>query len=910
MSTPKRNYMIYFLLLMMFLGCAAPAAAAAAPPNLLLNPGFEEGVVGWSAPWAREPAAITAQVNAAAAHSGTAGLRVVYRGEKDWSWEQAAPVKVKPGDIIHLGGWLRTEKVVGDVSLSVVLRNAAGSALSWIYEPAITGNVHDWQYFERRFVIPTGSASITFRVTGDGPCVVEADDLLLAREGSVEDARKQSHFAGLELTGRLLHVHVGDDLSMDIRDLRAGRTWTAEAPALPWIVRDARTTGNRVELHVRDVLSNVELQVRLELVGSEMEVSITGPPGATVGNELLFPSALASRPGDFVVIPLAEGIIVPVEDLQQQRSFHYADYKTTMAWCGVTDLKTGYMILPQTPADAGILIRPVGSGSKPLLGLQPAWDGEKGKWGYTRRATYAFFDKGGYVAMAQRYRKWAEKAGYVKPFREKQKARPAIDRLIGAVDLWGQFDPAWYRQLREMGVDRAICSLGGGWKGPTGIASLVKELNSVGYLPSHYDIYTDVWPARADDEPRGARKYGYPEDVYVNADGSFAKGWVIKEGNVSYQGYYICATQQSKEAIPRISADLKENPYTCRFIDVITAAGPRECYSPVHPATRSQDIAAKHDMLGLVSGQFGLVTGSEECRDWAMNVADYGEGTMTIRASSNAGYDWTQPTKPDDEYLRQNDARYRLPLHALTFHDCHVATWYTGDGGPKVPDSWLQKDLLNILYGSMPLWSLNRELWATYRKDALCSYYRVSPVFRATGYNRMTSHRFLTADRRAQETQFAGGVKVIVNFGPEPFDLPPSASPTKASLRLPAFGYAVTGPGLMGYRAEVGGQVIETVESADHALVVSPTSIAGGGAVSGQGIILAGRGLKSRFVAVLEGNGPVEVRARGPLAGIDLATARLVGLNDKGQEVEPRTLRTPGKLSFQPLPGIERYEIR
>ena len=878
--------------------------------NLVVNPGFEDGSTGWSGPWARDPAALTAKVITTDSHSGQACLRVEHSGERDWSWQQTAPVSVHPGNIIRLGGWVRTEKVQGNVTLTVELQGAGGEVLSWAYEPAQTGTVHDWQHLERRFVIPAGGASILFRIIGEGPCTAFVDDLLLTKEGSVEDARKQSGFTGLELASPRLRVHVGPDLGMEAHDLRTNQVWRSDAPTIPWVVLGARTTGSHSDLRVRDLMSGAELQVRLEVAGSEMQVAITAPAGAPLESEILFPPAFASRPGDYIVVPYAEGVIFPVEDLQQQRSFHYADYKSTMAWCGVTDTKSGYMILPETAPDAAVLIRPGGTEGKGLLGLQPAWDSEKGSWGYTRRAVYAFFDQGGYVAMAGRYRQWAEKAGLVKPFREKVKKRPVIDRLIGAVDQWGQFNPAWYRELRELGVDRAICSLGGGWKAPTGVSDLVKELNDLGFLPSHYDIYTDVWPATKDDEPRGARKNGYPEDVYVNADGSLTKGWVIKQGGANYQGYYICASQHAKEAIPRITADLKLNPFTCRFIDVVTATGPRECYSPTHPETRSQDIAAKHDMLGLVSGRFGLVTGSEECRDWAMDVADFGEGTMTIRAATNAGYDWTRPAKPDEEYLLRNDPRFRVPLHALAFHDCHVATWYTGDGGPRVPDTWLQKDLLNILYGTMPLWSLNKDLWATYRKEALCCYYRVSPVFRATGYDRMISHQFLTADRWVQETQFAGGVKVIVNFGPKPFDVSPADSPTKAALRLPESGYAVIGPGLSAYRAEVGGQVVESVESKDHVLLVSTGSPAAGSVLSGQGVFLAGRGMKAPFIAVLESNGPIEVRARGPLAGINLGTVRLVGLNENGQEVEAPVVRTKDKLSFQPVAGVERFEVR
>ena len=40
------------------------------------------------------------------------------------------------------------------------------------------------------------------------------------------------------------------------------------------------------------------------------------------------------------------------------------------------------------------------------------------------------------------------------------------------------------------------------------------------------------------------------------------------------------------------------------------------------------------------------------------------------------------------------------------------------------------------------------------------------------GYVEMLSHRWLTADHAVQETRFANGVTVTVNFGDQPYTLP------------------------------------------------------------------------------------------------------------------------------------------
>jgi hypothetical protein len=66
---------------------------------------------------------------------------------------------------------------------------------------------------------------------------------------------------------------------------------------------------------------------------------------------------------------------------------------------------------------------------------------------------------------------------------------------------------------------------------------------------------------------------------------------------------------------------------------------------------------------------------------------------------------------------------------------------------------------------------LNRALWERQRERFVASYRATAPVARATGYQEMLSHRWLTADHAVQETQFAGGTKVTVNLGDRPYTL-------------------------------------------------------------------------------------------------------------------------------------------
>ena len=117
-------------------------------------------------------------------------------------------------------------------------------------------------------------------------------------------------------------------------------------------------------------------------------------------------------------------------------------------------------------------------------------------------------------------------------------------------------------------------------------------------------------------------------------------------------------------------------------------------------------------------------------------------------------------------------ADYRLPLWELVYHDCVVAQWYWGDYNNKLPALWDKRDLFNALYGTPPMFMFNRREWTRDHARFVQSYRATCPVARATFYSEMIDHRFLSADRQVQQTHFADGTTVTVNFGAQPFKLP------------------------------------------------------------------------------------------------------------------------------------------
>jgi hypothetical protein len=114
---------------------------------------------------------------------------------------------------------------------------------------------------------------------------------------------------------------------------------------------------------------------------------------------------------------------------------------------------------------------------------------------------------------------------------------------------------------------------------------------------------------------------------------------------------------------------------------------------------------------------------------------------------------------------------YRLPLWKLVYHDCVLAQWYWGDYNNKLPALWDKRDLFNVLHGTPPMFMFDRRLWAENKARFVRSYNNTSPYARRVGYVEMTDHKFLTSDRSVQQTTFATGQVVTVNFGPAPHTL-------------------------------------------------------------------------------------------------------------------------------------------
>ncbi len=727
--------------------------------------------------WARDKESITM------AREGAVFV-VTHKGKQDWAIGGFPRIAVKAGEVMELVCKVKAVASAewANVETGVVLRDAAGKDLEWSYGGASAAAPCEWTELKSRFIVPKGAASVEPRLIGNGALSVWAEGYVAARAGTIQDRvnpqmKAQHKFAqgSLTLSGDFAAGTV------DVTDARTGRVWHQDLAGQGWMVLNAEPLSSAPQAGVTLTLLNPETtrEIRATLTltkGCELAVSVEAE--GTLTKPLDFPPPFETRMGDRLIVPANEGMSYPVDEEHQglYRLIAYGGHGLCMGFFGAVEDATGagWLCILETSDDAAMNAR---KGANGLWVAGPSWDPQRGQFGYARKARYVFFDKGGHVALCKRYREHAKQSGLYVPFTEKVKRNPNIDLLIGAANIWkmggGKHDPeGLVKEMQSLGMRRILWSGGGS----TNQLKALRALPDV--LVGRYDIYQDIM------DPANHEKVGYkhgdwvteafPHDInWKGPNGDWRRGWQVKaKDGTMIPCAVICDSKALPYARKRISEELKVKPYTARFIDTTVAAPWFECYQPDHPMTRTQSRQHKMELLKLI-GELGLVCGSETGHEASVPFCDYFEGMLSVGPYRvpDSGRDmlriWDEVPERLAKY--QVGEAYRLPLWELVYHDCVVAQWYWGDYNNKLPKVWRKRDLFNALYGTPPMYLFDAKQWEEKKSEFAASYKVAEPVSRATGYAEMTDHRILTPDRHVQQSVFANGVTVTVNFSNSPY---------------------------------------------------------------------------------------------------------------------------------------------
>ncbi len=692
------------------------------------------------------------------------------------------------------------------------------------------------------------------------------------------------------ISNRWLSVTLDPSGNFSVQDKRAKVNWQSAQPIAPF--SELRKSPDGKVTFKTDARPQkgqpFQVAVTMGLEGEELVAEASAEQALKVATFTFLPPLLPTSQQSELLLPYyGNGIAVPVTG-KDFRGWHWTTYGSLdMPWVGLTDGKVGYLLLwDGRSADEGRCVtQPVITANGELLAPFPYHDPIMGTFGYPRRIRYIFVAEGGYVALCKRYRDYAKRNGFLLTLAEKAKRKPAVKLLAGAPNVWGG-NPQFAREAKETGIDRLLVN--GVWS-----AEQMEAVKALGYLNSRYDNYEDLYTCCPQHNP--PYNIGTIDDCVLRADGNRQVGWVTWDKK--HTSHKRCSLLQLPVAERYITEQLQKHPHNAWFLDVTTATGLIECHEPKHPHNRTEDREAKRRLAKFVGEKLGLVLGGEHGRWWGVDIYDYWEGMM-----SNPFFTWAAGHLRPPEKREEIGERYlewglghrrRLPLWELVFHDCVVSYWYWGDSTDFLyrvaPDLSDKKDAFNILYGTPPMFWVNRLgfTWSDpqMQKRLLQSYRVTCKLHEQIAFDEMLSHEWLTTDRDVQRTVFgrtrakAGTTEVIVNFGEKPFGLTRNGQ----KFTLPQYGFYAQGPNITQYRTLVGDRIVTFVRTPDYAFCDAGGKRHDFGVVITDGEVMLKRESSERVLIVIgDDANQVELRPALFAPDFDRKSARLVWLSDDG----------------------------
>ncbi|MDO4573760.1 MAG: glycoside hydrolase [Planctomycetia bacterium] len=589
--------------------------------------------------------------------------------------------------------------------------------------------------------------------------------------------------------------------AFDVQDKRTGRNWKALPDTLPVLaVSGVKAEENRLMFTFRYPQINADFHAVLTLEQNALGVRLDAAPESRVGTRLEYPYPFEAAKGERVLLPHGCGFAFPVEmadvgtdrlDLfgvygRDMNMGVWGQYAETVSEDGEILPACGYMAILETPENAAIRFAVRKNG---LRQINICWTQDKQTFGYARSIRYVFMEKCNPVSIAARYREIMRAKGYLVTFEEKKKRSPKLagrlDTLIGAPNVWywDADKEAALTRLKELGFDNVLMNCAGGAETFQNRRSSPEQVRNLARFPnvlvSCYDIYKDLIEPEKLSEVRYVSSDWIPEawtndDIVRRPDGTPARGWQVFPKDPEKPMIpcaSLCEARACDYARKRIGKILETSPYSARFLDV-TGCGLGECWNPKHPLNRRESLVARQKLFFMLGEAFHLVCGTEDGVECFVPCCDYFEGMFSAPNHYRVdGGRWQ--TKIYDEVPEKirlgTSEQLRVPFWELVFHDCVVSYWYWCDYNNKFPAIWWKRDLFNAVCGTPPMYLFDKATFTQIQPQLAESVKIAAPVSRMTGMSPMTNYRWLTPDRKVQQSEFGNGVRVTVHFGDVPY---------------------------------------------------------------------------------------------------------------------------------------------
>ncbi len=474
----------------------------------------------------------------------------------------------------------------------------------------------------------------------------------------------------------------------------------------------------------------------------------------------------------------------------------------SQSWWGFQKGKSAIMLIVETPDDASYKFdHPAGG---PTV-IGPRWLASLGHFSYPRTVRMVFFEKGNYVTLAKRYRKYVMDIGQFVSLKEKITRNPLVEKLIGtphyrqyalitgkslralpvlqskpAGRKYNPDDPQKdyglmtfdelaqeLRELKKNGIDRlnaTLCAwpangynmkhpdplppapLAGGWEGMKRWAETCKEL---GYTSGLHDQYRDYYVNARSYNPDMAIHEEDSVSIPTAFPGSRFFGW--KEGTMPVMDFWgggKMAYMNPEFGLGHLKKNYEAMAdhgihLTGTYLDVFGYIPPTEDFSPEHPMTRTQSLKYRALCFNWVRNNLGI-TGTEDGADWIIPYVDF-------TSDGNEG------------------SCISIPLYNLVYHDA-ILTPSGGRGNPlrcllNAGFPWIGQpggkeidmDMLNLIL-------------ALHKRLAL---------------EEMTNHEFLDNTFRREKTTFSDGTTVIIDRDAGTWEINPPLEGVISSGILP-----------------------------------------------------------------------------------------------------------------------------
>ena len=552
----------------------------------------------------------------------------------------------------------------------------------------------------------------------------------------------------------------------------------------------------------RDLDLALFLTVALEGQDEDLVFDIAAKEGECVLRQLDWPTALESGDVDYTLLSNGRGTLLPrswpkeyypIRSITAAGKIAVTDHSVlqshvieswSMSWWGFQKGKSAVMVIVETPDDAAYQFRHP-AGGPTVIG--PRWRAQLGRFGYPRTARLVFFEKGNYVDLAKRYRRYVRESGLFVSLREKIARTPAVNDLIGTpqtrVSILRNLKPDSdrydtndtsknyslttfddrARQLRDLkarGNERVLVFVSGwphlgydrqhpdslppseqagGWEGMKRLVDTCREL---GYPVIFHDQYRDYYL----DAPSFDRQFAVHEEDSSLPPHQFpgSRFGDSKEGRIPFMRHWDGGKQAYLNAHFQLGHLLKNyrlffehgvSPQGI-YIDVIGYVPPDEDFNPEHPTTHTDAMRSEAAMLNWSRQNLGIV-------------------------ATEAGSDWVIPYVDTINQSGGGSKAVLLPLYSLVYHDAVLASYNSRD----------QKSLLlGLLNGGVPELPV---LPGAVDEKALALIHAMASLNRRVALLEMTNHEFLDRNYRKERTTFADGTRVTVDWEASTFKIEP-----------------------------------------------------------------------------------------------------------------------------------------